>query len=429
MIVLSGWVGGLIVLGVLILVPLFYLYLNGVFRSQNVYDLIGIPASDPHYLTTLASMSDSLVCQGEITRFWSDIDAIQQARINLINQAQQLIQFETFKLSPGQRADAFAEAVCRKARAGVTIQVLADSYGGKDLPASYWQQLTQAGVEVRFFNPFSARAPLSYLRRNHRKLLVVDQQVAMVGGAGMSDLWDGKDDQAGQAPWYDFELEWQGEVVGFLTGFFWQHWLTAGGQVNLNHHRPGLSKVTQGTPVLITPGEKPSQGNSPIRSLFQLAILSAQTRLWLSSPYLLPDQTTCLMLGQARDRGVDVRILTMGPKSDKSYVYSTSRERYGNLLKRGIKIHEYQPSMMHGKCILIDRHWVSLGSANLDPRSFFHNDELNLCNNSQALIQQLEVFFEQGFDQSQLIDQKTWDKRPAKQKAIGKLGNLLYWQF
>lgn len=428
MIVLSWWIAGLIILGVLILVPLFYLYLHGTFRSKKQYSLTGMPTSDPHYIASLASMSDSLITEGNATNFWSNIDTIQKARLDLISQAERLIQFETFKMSPGQRADALADALCQKAKAGVTIQVLADSYGAQHMPDNYWQRLIQAGVKVQFFNPFSIRSPLDYLRRNHRKLLVVDQRFAMIGGAGISDLWDGKDDHPGQVPWYDFEVKWQGDVVGLLTGFFLQHWLTAGGHVNLNKHLPGIASSDDGSSVLITPGEEPTTGNSPIRSLFQLTILSAQQRLWISSPYLLPDDATCSILGQIKGKGVDVRILTMGPRNDKAYVYYTARQRYGKLLEQGIKIHEYQPSMMHGKSILVDNHWASLGSANLDPRSFFHNDELNLCNNAPALIQQLSAFFETGFSHSRLIRMEDWRKRPFKQKVVGGFGNFFYWQ-
>ena len=387
-----------------------------------------MPASDPNYLASLASMSDSLITEGAITGFWTDIETIQQSRLDLIARAERLIQFETFKFSPGKRAQDFADLICQKALEGVSVQVLADNYGAQNIPKSYWQRLTRAGVRLQFFNPFSAAAPMDYVRRNHRKLLIVDQKIAMVGGAGISDLWDGIDDHPGQIPWYDFEVQWQGDVVGLLTGFFLQHWLTAGGHVDLNKYQPGISYSEYGSPVLITPGEEPTPGDSPIRSLFQLTILSAQKRLWISSPYLLPDDTTCAMLGQVKDRGVDVRILTMGPRSDKTYVYYTSRTRYGKLLERGIKIHEYQPSMMHAKSILVDNHWASMGSANLDPRSFFHNDELNLCSSSSNAIRHLEELFEIGFSRSQLVDEQAWRQRSLKQKFIGPLGNFFYWQ-
>jgi cardiolipin synthase len=419
------WGLGLL-LALLIGVMLAHLYLQGHFRPMQSRHLKGLPTSSPHFLATIASLSDSLTTDGKVTQFWSDIDAIQAARLQLIEQAEQLIQFETFIMTPGQRADQFAAALRQKASVGVRVQILADSYGAKKLPESYWRQLCNAGVEVRFFNPFSARAPLDYLRRNHRKLLVVDQKVAMIGGAGISDLWDGKDGNG--VPWYDFEVEWQGAVVGMLTGFFWQHWLDAGGAVDLSAHHPDVSQVAESRSVLITPGEDPSVQDSPIRSLLHLCITSAQSRLWIASPYLLPDPFTCQLLTATHQRGVDVRIITMGPNSDKPYVYYVSRERYGPLLRQGIQLYEYQPSMMHAKLLLIDQDWVSLGSANLDPRSFFHNDELNLCSGSERLIQNVERFFEQGFHDSILVARKRWGKRPLQEKLAGRIGNLFYWQ-
>lgn len=427
MMIVPAWGILLFLLLTIVFVVFFWLYLAGTFRRQQQYQLKGIAATESHFLTTLASMSDSLITAGNPLAFWSDIDQIQSARLNLIDQAQTLIQFETFKMTPGKRANDFADALCQKAIAGVTVQVLADSYGAKDLPDWYWKRLKNSGVQVLFFNPFSKRSPLDYLRRNHRKLLIVDQKIAMIGGAGISDLWDGKDGKS-ERPWYDFEVKWQGDTVGMLTGFFWQHWLTAGGDVDLTQHCPSLSQAPTQNSVLITPGEEPTVGDSPIRSLFHLCITAAQNRLWIASPYLLPDQITCQMLDAVQRRGIDVRILTMGPKCDKFYVYYTSRQRYGPLLHSDIQIYEYQPSMMHGKIVLIDDQWVSFGSANLDPRSFFHNDELNLCTNNAHLVSQVEEFFKSGFDQSEEIHIQPWAARPLKERLIGRLGNFFYWQ-
>ncbi len=407
-----------------ILLPLSWLYVRGMFRRQECFDLIGIPANSPNFGLTLASLSDSHLSSGTPIHFYADIDTIQNARLEAIAQAKHSIQFETFKMSPGKRADDFASVLEQQAKKGVHIQLLADSHGAKELSNHYWSRLENAGVEVRFFNPFSWRSPIDYLGRNHRKLLIIDQNTALIGGAGISDLWDGDENTE---PWYDFEVHWQGDGLGWLTGLFWQHWLSAGGRVDLREHRPQLSNSSH-TEILITSGEDPTPMNSPIRSLFQTCALSATERLWIASPYLLPDQTTCQMLASIQRRGIDVRVLTMGPCNDKSYVYYTAREHYASLLKNGIKLHEYQPSMMHAKVILVDHSWVCMGSANLDPRSFFHNDELNICTPNKSLVEQIETFFHQGFAQSQLIKLETWKNRPWKQRIVGQMFNIGYWQ-
>lgn len=413
----------------LALLLLSWLYIRGLFRPTKVFDLAGLPANSPTFPLALATMSDSHLSTGQAAHFYDDIDRIQTARLEAIAQARYTIQFETFKMSPGRRAKDFAEALMQQAQRGVKVQVLADSYGASSLPDSYWTTLKNAGVEVQFFNPFCWRAPVDFLRRNHRKLLIIDQHMALIGGAGISDFWDGEEPASTDAPWFDFEVQWQGAAVGWLTGLFWQHWLDAGGRVDLAELQPLATPEASASPVVLTPGEDPSPQDSPIRSLFQTCLLSAQRRVWIASPYLLPDRITGDMLIAARQRGLDVRVLTMGPHNDKAYVYYTSRERCGRLLKSGIRLHEYQPSMMHAKVILVDNDWVSLGSANLDPRSFYHNDELNLGTNHGALVQAIEEFFEQGFSQSQLIRLADWEQRPWTQKLWGRLGYIGYWQF
>ncbi|MEM6519333.1 MAG: phospholipase D-like domain-containing protein [Cyanobacteria bacterium P01_C01_bin.70] len=405
-----------------------HLYLSGHFRRRLHYSVAGLNPAAPDFLPAIASLSDSLLTQGTAVRFWSKIEEIQSARLALMDSAQHSIQFETFTMTPGLRANAFAAVLKKKAADGVAVQLLADSYGAKKLPTHYWRSLTSAGVDVRFFNPFSARAPLDYLRRNHRKLLVVDQSVAMIGGAGIADRWDGEDSNNTGIPWYDLEVEWRGDMVRLLTGFFQQHWLDASGQVDLAHQPQPAPASTISTSVMITPGEDPTIGDSPIRSLMQLSMSAARTRLWIASPYLLPDDATCRKLTEIKQRGVDVRILTMGPKADKFYVYCVSRERYYALLKADIKVHEYQPSMMHAKVVLIDDLWVSLGSANLDPRSFFHNDELNICTSEAMLLREIETFFKDGFAHSQLVHLRAWQQRSPKEKILGKIGNFFYWQ-
>ena len=421
------WILGGGVLG-LVAVACLWLYLAGTFRPMSVYRLRADMADTASFALSLASLSDSLLTQGHLTGFWRDIEAIQAERLAAIAAAQHLIQFETFMMTPGKRAERFAEALCERSRAGVTVQVLVDAYGAKAIAPTYWQTLRQAGVTVRFFQPFSWRDPLAYLRRNHRKLLAIDQQVALMGGAGISDLWDGHFQDGHYPPWFDFESRWQGPVVGILTGLFWQHWLDAGGAVDLSNHQPVLSPAETAAAIVVTPGEDPSPRDSPIRGLFQTCVLAAKTRVWIASPYLLPDRATCRTLAQAIAQGVDVRIITMGPRCDKPFVYSVARNRYGRLFKAGVEVYEYWPSMMHAKVMLIDHQWVSIGSANLDPRSFFHNDELNLCADEPALLEAVETLFAQAFEHSRHISVAQWQRRSLRQRLQGTLGNLLYWQ-
>ncbi len=416
----------LLTLGVVLLMPLVLVYLHGAFRKILRYHIIGLSASAPHFSVTLASFTNSQRTAGNATRFCTDIDAIQAARLEAIGNARRLIQFETFIMTPGRRSREFAKALCQKAAAGVKVQLLIDGFGAKTLPLDYWRDLEKAGVEVRVFNPFSWRSPRDYVRRNHRKLMIIDQRTARIGGVGISDIWDGSNHS--RPPWFDFEVQWEGQAVDLLTGFFWQHWSGAGGIVDLNEHEPDTSRTDPSYQMMITSSNDPSAANSGIRSLFQSCVLAAHERIWIASPYLLPDGETVELLSNIQKNGVDVRILTMGPRNDTATVYYVSRKHYGRLLKGGIKVHEYQPSMMHAKAILIDDKWVSLGSANLDPRSFFHNDELNMGTDAPHLIQNVERMFEKGFEQSRLVHINDWYQRSYKERIIANVANLLYWQ-
>ena len=161
----------------------------------------------------------------------------------------------------------------------------------------------------------------------------------------------------------------------------------------------------------------------------QMLIVSARKRVWLSSPYFLPNESTRELLIKAHEAGVDVRILTTSDRSDKKPVYYASYEVYGDLLRAGIAIYEYQPSMLHAKILLIDSNWVATGSANFDYRSFLHNDELDIVTDSQLLIGKIEQVFEKGFADSQQIGLKQWKRRSLlKHRTLGNAVRLMQWQ-
>ncbi|EAW33546.1 phosphatidylserine/phosphatidylglycerophosphate/cardiolipin synthase family protein [Lyngbya sp. PCC 8106] len=427
------WLSVILLIGVcLTIVILIVLYIQGVFRRRIHYKIFNFPSTDaPNFALTIASLSDSFINNAEVIKFWVKADEIQPARLNAIRNAQHRILFETYIMTPGERANAFATALIEKANAGVTVQVIVDSYGAKSVPERYWKNLEIHGIEIRFFNPFSWRSPYDYLQRSHRKLLLIDDQIALIGGAGMSDYWDGIPEQGDRAPWFDFEVQFEGSVVERLHGLFIQHWLDSGKTIDLSQNplpqETSIQQLQTSQPtVLVTSGEDPSYRDSSIRALYQTLIMAAQSRIWIASPYFLPFSNIQKLLIEAKHRGVDVRILTMGSKTDKPFVHYSARELYKNLLREGIEIYEYQPSMMHGKTLLIDNGWVSLGSANFDPRSFWSNDELNLSTSQPFLCQNIENFLLNGFSESQCISYQEWKHRPLIQKIRGKVMLLFY---
>lgn len=422
-----GWFG--IAILVILLVSILILYFQGVFRNRiTPFRAKNIPApEDPHFPLGIAYLTQSLLTQGEVTGFWLEAEAIQTARLEAIRSAQSTIHFETFFVTPGQRAHDFAAAIAERAQAGVKVLLTVDAYGSKKMSPRYWQRLKAAGVEIRFFNPFNWKAPVDYLSRTHRKLLLIDSKIALVGGAGISDHWDGLAKLGHTAPWFDFEIRYQGAVIAALEGTFFEQWTELEGAADLSAQifNPNFSGSST---MIVSPGDDPSYRSSSVRSLFHTLISVAQQRLWIASPYFLPDAETRKLLIQTHRNGVDLRILTSGSKSDKQYVYQASCELYGELVAAGIPIYEYQPSMMHAKVLLIDQHWVSAGSANFDPRSYFHNDELNLSSNHAALVSKVEQLFQTGFSHSQRVSLRACLKRPIWKQWLGKLVLFFQWQ-
>ncbi|MEC4819593.1 MAG: phospholipase D-like domain-containing protein [Scytonema sp. PMC 1069.18] len=414
-----AWFGASILILGLLLILVFYF--RGAFRDYIDYRAINVPSPDERrFAVALASVSNSLGTTGGVTNFWFEANEIQPARLEAIRSAKRCIHFETFFMTPGHRANDFADACIERAAAGVEVQLVVDHYGTKKLSDTYWKQLKAAGVEVRFFKPFSWKAPFDYAGRTHRKLLLIDGKIALIGGAGISDFWDGQKKFGDRAPWFDFEFRLEGAIVSVLEGMFMQHWTSAGGTVDLSAENFNPSPPTDPL-ILVTPGDDPSYRSSSIRALFTTAILAAREKVWISSPYFLPDYQSRQALIEAKKKGIDVRILTCGPHNDKKLVYYASTELYGYLLRAGIKIHEHQPSMLHAKCLLIDDRWISAGSANFDPRSFFHNEELNISTAEPQMVKQVEQLFHIGFERSKLVTMADWRTRSLWKRAIGHL--------
>ena len=414
-------------------------YLRGAFRDRITYKIKHAPKPDePQFPLILASITNSFITNGVVTDFWNEPAAIQQARLDAISQAQHTIDFETFFMTPGKRADDFAVALAERASAGVEIRLVVDDYGTKDISDQYWRRLRGAGVKVSFFNTFKWRAPLDYAGRTHRKLLLIDGKFGLVGGAGISDLWDGVEKDDDSQPWLDVEMRLEGEIIAFLEGVFSQHWTFDDGTADFSklkfqtfncNDRQSPSQKSDRDLMLVIPGANPKIRFSPIKSFKYNNILCARKRIWLASPYFLPDENSIDLLVAAKQDGVDVRILTTSSRSDKKPVYYASYEHYGKLLKGDVEVYEFQPSMTHAKLLLIDDIWATTGSANFDPRSFIHNEELDVCSAQPKLVEGIKDTFEKGFAQSKRVTYEEWKRRSLiKHRVLGNVVDFFQWQ-
>ena len=284
-----------------------------------------------------------------------------------------------------------------KARRGVRVHVMYDEIGSAGLHARYLAELTEAGAFVSSFHStrgFTNRAQLNF--RNHRKIVVVDSHVGWVGGHNVGDEYLGKDPKIGQ--WRDTHVRIEGPAVLGLMVSFAEDWRWATDEAILSDVWRAPEHGSGDAGVLILP-TGPADRLETASLMFQLAIQRAEKRIWIASPYFVPDQAVLHSLHLAALRGVDVRIL-VPEKSDNVLVQYSGYAFFGPLLESGVRVFRYQPGFLHGKAFLVDDAGAGVGTANFDNRSFRLNFEVTAVVIEPSFIAAVETMFEADFDRS-----------------------------
>ena len=330
-----------------------------------------------------------------------------------IEQAQEQIDLELYLVEAGDCAETIVQALEQAAWREVRVRCLFDGYGSLGLSLGLRRRLTEAGVELRYYNPLSWRRGLNNLYRDHRKLLLVDQQLAVVGGTGVTDeFWRPSENTC---DWHEVMVEIQGPLVLDWQMLFDRQW-------RANISRKAWKSVTHFGLARLPKVPDEGQGMGRVayadahqhRDILQSlvrAINSAKQRIWLATPYFLPTWSVRRSLRRAAARGVDVRLLLTGPRTDHPSVRYAGHRYYPRLLKSGVQILEYQPRFLHLKMVLIDD-WVSIGSCNFDHWNLRFNLEANLEAIDPALTQAVAASFINDFAQSQPISLQDWQSRP-----------------
>ena len=305
------------------------------------------------------------------------------AMLALIRQAERWIHFENYIIRDDATGRRFADALSARAREGVKVRVLYDALGSWGTSGSYWNRLRKAGADVRVFNPFFHGRPFHLLRRDHRKLLVVDGDRAMVGGLCIGDEWAG-DPARGRQPWRDTMIALRGPAAAGLDATFGRVWQRAGdplpaGEFNGSPAEAGPTavRVVEGVP----------EGARAWR-VVGLLLTTATERLWLTDAYLVAPATLFAGLLDAARDGVDVRILVPGA-TDIAVVRAMTRIGYRDLLHAGVRLFEWQGPMLHAKTLVADRQWVRVGSSNINVSSLLSNYELDVIVDDEALAAEM----------------------------------------
>ncbi len=347
-------------------------------------------ASSPEFRRSAgALLGPDFVAGNRITTLVNG-DQIFPAMLGAIRAAKHSINFETYIFSDGEIGRQFIEALAERARAGVKVSAIFDALGTHKMGRENLIRLREAGVEAVKYHSIFWLNPRRYNQRTHRKLLVIDGELAFIGGVGIADEWTGNADSPKH--WRDNHYQVTGPVVAQLQAVFAAHWLKTGGKpLHGADYFPPLAS----TGSTLAQAIRSSPGNENLDLMYLLAISSAQKTLRIENPYFLPDDLTRKELVSAARRGVKVEIIVPGKFIDENIVRAASKRHWLELFAAGIKIYEYQPTMVHVKLLVVDDAFVSVGSGNFDNRSIQLNDEANLDVLDPVFAAQQTRLFEQ----------------------------------
>jgi cardiolipin synthase len=293
---------------------------------------------------------------------------------------------------PGAVADTMKAVLLERAAAGVKTLLLLDAFGSQKLKYSWVQELRRGGVEVAVLRKLKWYTVHHAADRSHVRAIVVDGRVGYTGGFGLADYWLG--DGRTENQWRETNARFEGPSVMQLQAAFAAAWGEATGELLTGPlFFPSAGFASAGTAHAGLLFAQPTTGSTPGERFLALTIASAQRYLFIANSYFVPDDDLRRMLIQASRRGVDVRVLTVSAKTDVKTTWYAGRFRYAELLRAGVRIYEYQPTMMHAKSIVADGLFTTIGSMNFDNRSIAFNNESNLVVLDSAIATAMERIF------------------------------------
>jgi len=380
-----------------------------------------LPANDSdRFLELLEALADSAVNRTGTLEVLTNGPAFYPSALEAIRIATQSVNIEAYIFQKSEIAQRYVEALAERARVGVKVNLIVDAFGSAGTSKAFFSPLLDAGGRVGWYNGPRWWRLMHLDNRTHRELMIVDGRVGFIGGAGIADQW--YKGVKGKPPWRDSYVRIEGEAVPSLQATFAENWLSVSGELitgdayfpSIQSEHPLVSMVVNSTPTV--------GGATRARMLFQLLLASAQHNISITTPYFLPDRSLSGELCRALERGIRVRILVPGRKSDHMVTRSTSRAGYGELLKAGAEVYEYQPAMIHAKVLCVDDLWVVVGSTNFDNRSFGINDEVNLAIRDVNVAMRFEHDMALDLDQSRRISLDEWKHRPVTERATELMG-------
>ncbi|MEG2940271.1 MAG: phospholipase D-like domain-containing protein [Thermomonas sp.] len=373
--------------------------------------------ADPQFRREMGVLLGPGIIPGNRVTDLQNGDEIFPAMLEAIRGATKTITFETYIYWSGDIGAKFADALAERARAGVKVKVMVDWVGSIKMDDDLLQRMQDAGVEIHKYRPLKWYNLGRLNNRTHRKLLVIDGRVGFTGGVGIADQWEGHAQDTDH--WRDLHFRIEGPVVAQVQSAFNDNWIkTTGVVLNGADYFPPLEPAGAMDAHMFV--ASPAGGSESMHLMYLMAIAAADRTIDLEAAYFVPDPLMIQALQAARHRGVRVRVIVPGKHIDSDTVRLASKAHWGELLLAGVEIHEYQPTMMHNKLLVVDGLMTSVGSTNFDIRSFRLNDEASLNVYDADFAARMTAVFEADLKPTVLYSYQMWKDRPLREKLAEK---------
>lgn len=384
------------------------------------------------HVAVVESVTDNPLTKGNKVALLADGSDTYAAMFKEMQKAKDHINLETYIIEDDEIGHRFVDLLLQKQGEGVQVNLLYDSVGSMNTPDSFFQRLRDGGVQVAEFNPINPlkggeKWALTLTHRDHRKILIIDGRVAIIGGINISKVYSSnpfKRQTNEQTPihWRDTDLQIEGPAVAELQKLFLDSWVKQSeSPLIARKYFPALKE--EGNSLVRVVGSTPGETNRIPFIVYVSAFIFAQNSIYVTNSYFVPDAQIITALTAAAERGVDVKLILPGITDAKLALYA-QRHHYSTLLKSGVQIYEHDTSLLHAKTAVVDRVWSTVGSTNMDHLSMLHNDEVNAFIVSREFAAEMEKMFVQDLADSRQILLEEWRKRPYLPRFRGWFVNL-----
>ena len=366
----------------------------------------------PEFRRSLDALGTEML-PGNRAELLQNASGIFPRMLEAIAAARESVNLEMYIFVDDETGTRFARALEERARAGVEVRILVDGFGSS--LGELATDLERAGAHVRVYKPLRIYSIDRIGNRTHRRILTIDGRVGFCGGVGLDDRWK---------QWRETMIEVEGPVVAQLQQVFARDWVHTTGEVlNGDRQFPPSRPAGEVTAQVISASRADSISMSKL--LLYMAIQAARHRIWIESAYFVPDRQIRQALVAAAGRGVDVRIVVPGAKTDSPNVRAASRYHYGELLEAHIAIYEYRPAMMHNKVMAVDGVWSTVGSINFVNRSMKKNAEVNIAVYDRRFTAGVESMIQADLERCDVLTLRAWKRRGL----LARIGETFFWLF